>query len=278
MVKKTGLGKGLDALFGSLDSSTGTNYQQIHEINLNQIQAGIYQPRKLFNDTELQQLAESIKANGVIAPIIIRKVNNIYEIIAGERRYRASELAGLKTIPAIIREVTDQEALAIALIENIQRADLNIIEEAQGYNRLINEFNFRHLDIANITNKSRSHITNLLRILQLPDQLQQMLINSQLTMGHARALLTLPTTQQLMVANRICEQALTTRQTEQLVNRILNPSLQASVVLPSLELKNLQASIAKKLGLNVKLKLQQNGTGKVIISYNDIEQLKRLLK
>lgn len=279
MVKTTGLGKGLDALLGNLNlADINDNSLQIKQINLSKIKPNTYQPRTQFSSEELQQLADSIKNNGVISPIILRRINDGYEIIAGERRYRASALAGLTQIPAIIREVTNQEALALALIENIQRADLSIIEEANGYNRLVNEFHFKHADIAAIANKSRAHITNLLRLLNLSSNLQQMLISKQLTMGHARALLPLNQEQQLAVANKVTEQGLTTRQTEKLVNNILHPNFrETSNTSTNLEIKQIQLSLNKKFGLNTKIKSQQDGSGKLIISYNSLEQLKQLL-
>jgi ParB family chromosome partitioning protein len=168
----------------------------------------------------LQELAVSIKHNGVIQPIVVRKSGNSYELIAGERRFRASKIAGIATIPAIVRDISDEEALAIALIENIQRKDLNIIEESLGYKRLIDEYNLTHGDLAKVTGKSRSHITNILRLLNLVEDVQNLLMSGKLDMGHARALLALPIELQLSVASYVVEKSLTTSEVEKYVSNL----------------------------------------------------------
>lgn len=290
MAKFKGLGKGLDALLSasnvspnvlhSNDENTDNSGLKVEQLHLYDIRAGVYQPRKVFNQVELESLADSIKHNGVIQPIVVRKHGLTYEIIAGERRFRASELAGLKTIPAIIRELNDSEVLAIALIENIQRKDLSVIEEAQGYKRLVSEFSVTHEDLAQITGKSRSHISNIIRLLNLADEVQEMVLNNQLDMGHARALLSLPAETQIALAKEAITQQLTTKAVESRVAQLLNPKTKQAATnssIPDIDISGIEDKIANKLGLAVGIKHGNNGTGQVVIKYTSKDELDSLL-
>ena len=285
MAKSKGLGKGLDALLSASSISpkeVETGEISIREISVDKISPGKYQPRRHFDSVELEELAASIKANGVIQPIIVRKVSHGYELIAGERRHRASILAGLKTIPTIVREFSDKEALAIALIENIQRKDLNVIEESKGYKRLIDEFKLTHEDLAAVTSRSRSHITNILRLLKLHPDVQEMLIDRQMEMGHARALLPLKETQQLDLAFTIVNDGLTTHEVERRVAKILQDVSSSSTTEPpkakqDADIGRLETTIADRLGMSVKIKLGRNGSGKLTLSYNTLDELDNLL-
>ena len=285
MAKSKGLGKGLDALLSASSISpkeVETGEISIREISVDKISPGKYQPRRHFDSVELEELAASIKANGVIQPIIVRKVSHGYELIAGERRHRASILAGLKTIPTIVREFSDKEALAIALIENIQRKDLNVIEESKGYKRLIDEFKLTHEDLAAVTSRSRSHITNILRLLKLHPDVQEMLIDRQMEMGHARALLPLKETQQLDLAFTIVNDGLTTHEVERRVAKILQDVSSSSTTEPpkakqDADIGRLETTIADRLGMSVKIKHGRNGSGKLTLSYNTLDELDNLL-
>jgi ParB family chromosome partitioning protein len=290
MVKLKGLGKGLDALFlaskvsGSLMptniNDADSSYQHLA---IEKIKAGSSQPRKVFDEDGLQELAVSIKHNGVIQPIVVRKSGNSYELIAGERRFRASKIAGIATIPAIVRDISDEEALAIALIENIQRKDLNIIEESLGYKRLIDEYNLTHGDLAKVTGKSRSHITNILRLLNLVEDVQNLLMSGKLDMGHARALLALPIELQLSVASYVVEKSLTTSEVEKYVSNLIknqdsltSPAALNHVIDP--DVIKLETQIADKLGMLVNIKHSRSGNGRVTISYASLDELDTLLK
>lgn len=290
MAKFKGLGKGLDALLSasnvspsvlrSNDENTDDSGFKVEQLHLYDVRAGVYQPRKVFDQAELESLADSIKRNGVIQPILVRKHGLTYEIIAGERRFRATELAGLKTIPAIIRELNDNEALAIALIENIQRKDLSVIEEAQGYKRLVNEFSVTHEELAQITGKSRSHISNIIRLLNLADEVQEMVLNNQLDMGHARALLSLPAATQITIAKEVIEKHLTTKAVESRVSQLINPKvkqLAKNSVIADIDISGIENKIAHKLGLAVGIKHGHNGTGQVVIKYTSKDELDNLL-
>ena len=283
MAKSKGLGKGLDALL-SASSVSPKEIQDgeinIREISLDQIKPGKYQPRRNFDMVELEELSASIKAKGVIQPVIVRRVKDGYELVAGERRHRASLMAGLHTIPTIIREFSDKEALAISLIENIQRKDLNVIEESKGYKRLIDEFKLTHEDLAVVSSRSRSHITNILRLLKLHPDVQEMLIDRQMEMGHARALLPLAEQQQVDLAFTIINDGLTTLEVERRVAKLLQ-NIADPVKNPNAKLdpdiERLESKIADKLGMVVKIKHGRNGSGKVTLSYNSLDELDNLL-
>ena len=293
MAKFKGLGKGLDALLSAANvdvpairnnSDISAHDKLLKEINLNKIRPGKYQPRRIFDETELAELADSIRHNGVIQPIILRSIDGgNYEIIAGERRWRASQLVGLKTIPAVLREFSDEEALAISLIENIQRKDLNIVEEAQGYRRLIDEFGLTHEALAQVTGKSRSNISNTLRLLNLNPLVLDMLLQGQLDMGHARALLSLSHEDQLAMAELIITQKLTTAEVEKRVAQILqgqNHNLieKASPLNKDPDISRLEETIADKIGMMVNIKHSRGGNGKLTINYSSVDELEGLLE
>lgn len=290
MAKLKGLGRGLDALLSAssaLDAASGTNKEHskvmhILDIKLDKIKPGKFQPRKAFDEVELQELADSITHNGMIQPIVVRQLKNSnYEIIAGERRFRASHLAGLKQIPAIVRNFNDKEALAVSLIENIQRKDLNAIEESLGYKRLIDEFKLTHEELSKVTGRSRSHITNILRLLNLHPEVQEMVIRGQLDMGHARALLPLPNTVQLALANVAVDEDLTTAEVERRVARILHqntPQKKTRLKTVDPDIGKLETKIADKLGMMVCIKHGRTGRGKVVLSYSNLDELDNLLE
>jgi ParB family transcriptional regulator, chromosome partitioning protein len=287
MAKLRGLGKGLDALLSASNMIVSVDEKQVdlnstglQEILLTNIKPGKYQPRQMFDETELDELANSIKHNGVIQPVVLRKNGNNYEIIAGERRYRASKLAGLKQIPAIVRDLSDVDALAISLIENIQRKDLNIIEESRGYRRLTDEFNLTHEELAKITGRSRSHISNILRLLNLHPDVQEMLMLGQLDMGHARALLPLNQSAQLALAKTVVIDKLTTAEVEQRVAKILTTSkesVQAQKKRIDPDITYLETKISNKLGMMVNIRHSKRGNGKVTLAYNSLDELDNLL-
>ena len=283
MTKSKGLGKGLDALLsasGISPKEIQDGEMNIRELRLDKIKAGKYQPRRHFDTVELEGLSASIKANGVIQPVLVRKFKDGYELIAGERRHRASIMAGLKTIPTIIREFSDKEALAISLIENIQRKDLNVIEESKGYKCLIDEFELTHEDLAVVTSRSRSHITNILRLLKLHPDVQEMLIDRQMEMGHARALLPLSEQQQVDLAFTIINDGLTTLEVERRVAKLLQNIIEPVISLkakPDPDIDRLENKIADKLGMVVKIQHGRNGSGKVTLSYNSLDELESLL-
>ncbi|MBP9741863.1 MAG: ParB/RepB/Spo0J family partition protein [Burkholderiales bacterium] len=288
MAKLKGLGKGLDALLTASRMDVAINSVEmgkleLKEIPLTKIIASKYQPRHNFNNTDLEELAASIKANGVIQPILIRAVGqNNFEIVAGERRYRATKMAGLVTIPAIVKTLSDSEALAIALIENIQRKDLNVIEEAKGYKRLIDEFRVTHEDLSQIASRSRSHITNILRLLKLHPDVQDMLIEGQMEMGHARALLSLSEELQLDLAITIIHDGLTTSEVERRVAKLLhqaeNETIPKNTVDKDPDIQSLETKIADKLGMMVAISHKRNGRGKITLHYNSLDELDNLLQ
>ncbi len=251
--------------------------EKVYNISLEQIKASRFQPRETFDHEALEQLSESIKAQGVIQPIVLRKnTDNDYEIIAGERRFRASKLAGLKEIPAIVRDLSDDAALAVALIENIQREDLNIIEEAKALRRLAEELGFTHLQVAEAVGKSRTSVTNILRLLTLADDVQDLLEHRELEMGHARALLALSKEEQSRLARTIVHKGLSVRETERLVKSQEEKLEQTALQEVDPNIKRLQNDLAETLGAPVKIK-HSGGKGALIINYNSIDELEGIL-
>ena len=227
MMKKKGLGRGLEALLGeSIDLSGQSNKNSTStELKLSQLQRGKYQPRNHMQESELEELAQSIRTQGIMQPLLVRNIGqDRFEIIAGERRFRAAALAGLETVPVLVKNVDDQAAAAMALIENMQREDLNPLEEAEGLARLISDFGFTHEQAAHVVGKSRSAVTNLLRLTQLSKSVQALLISKEIDMGHARALLPIPPAMQIGLAQRIAAQGLSVREAEKLAHGILNAS------------------------------------------------------
>ncbi len=288
MIKKKGLGRGLEALLGeSLDSglTSAMNTDQIKFIKLTDLQRGKYQPRMQMKDTELQELSESIKQQGIMQPLLIRQISEgKYEIIAGERRYRAAGMAGLDTVPALIKEVDDQTAAAMALIENMQRQDLNPLEEAEGLARLISDFGFTHEQAAKVVGKSRSAVTNLLRLTQLSKPVQALLMAGDIDMGHARAMLSVPTARQIGLAQRVAAQGLSVREAEKLANQIIQASKKnpdgiqkVKTVKSDPDILGLQTRLSDMIGLDVEIKTKSKG-GEIKIKFSHPDELDSLLK
>jgi len=269
---KRGLGRGLDALLG--DISVKDEQHHLHTLPIEYLQRGKYQPRKDINPEKLQELADSIKAQGIIQPIVVRQLAyEKYEIVAGERRWRAAQIAGLTQIPVVIKEIDDRAAMAIALIENIQREDLNALEEAEALKRLLDEFEMTHQHIAEAIGKSRTTVTNLLRLIDLQPEVKTLLLNNQLEMGHARALLSLDGPKQVAIANKVVKDGLTVRATERLVKEShAEPKIQKIKVIDNDTLR-LQDNLTAKLGAKVVIDHKENGSGKLVIAYSSLDEL-----
>jgi ParB family chromosome partitioning protein len=248
------------------------------------LKAGRYQPRTRMDPATLQELADSIKAQGVMQPVLVRRPasDGKHEIIAGERRWRAAIMAGLRELPALVRDVPDQAAAALSLIENIQREDLNPLEEAQGFQRLIDDFRLTHDQVAQAVGRSRSAVTNLLRLLQLAKPVQDLLFEGAIDMGHARALLTLATERQVTLAQRAASEALSVREIERLAQEAppaatkRNGTRNAKVQ-PSADIRRLETDLADALGATVKVQPKKNGAGRVVIEYGSLDQLDGIL-
>jgi ParB family chromosome partitioning protein len=279
MVKLKGLGRGLDALLSASNETPGK--ESLQTIALDRIRPGKYQPRTRMDDASLAELADSIKAQGLMQPILVRPVDaNRFEIIAGERRWRAAQRAGLSEVPALVRDVPDQSALALALIENIQREDLNPLEEAQGIKRLIDEFGLTHEAAAQAVGRSRSAVTNLLRLTQLAKPVQDYLLAGELDMGHARALLALPAAQQGAAAARVIAQGLSVRDTERMIHATQHPAhrrKRRTAKAADADTARLEAELADALGAVVRIQALREGTGRVVIAYSSLDQLEGIL-
>ena len=276
MIKRPkGLGRGLDALLGGDPAPRADSAPQT--LPLARLRAGKYQPRTKMNPESLAELADSIKAQGVMQPILVRPVDGgQYEIIAGERRFRASQMAGLAEVPVLVKDVPDEAALAMALIENIQREDLNPLEEAQGVQRLIREFDFTHEQAAQAIGRSRSATTNLLRLLNLAPPVQEMLLGGQLDMGHARALLGVESAQQVQLGHQIVLKGLSVREAETLVARSQRESAgggKAAAPRRSRDVERLEEELADALGAVVHLDADARGKGKLVIRFSTLDQL-----
>ena len=281
--KIKGLGRGLEALLGPTATETNqyaTADAQPSTLKLEQMVAGVYQPRKRMDEGALYELAESIKSQGVMQPILVRKTSgDQYEIIAGERRYRAARLAGLTEVPVLVRDVSDQNAAAMALIENIQREDLNPLEEALGVQRLIREFNLTHEDAARAIGRSRSATSNMLRLLNLAEPVQTMLLAGDIEMGHARALLALTAAEQIACANEVVNKRLSVRETEKLVNDWASDGdRQAVKPKQTADVRRLEEGLADWLASAVQLKANANGKGSVTIKFNNLDELDGVLE
>ena len=277
-VKKRGLGRGLDALLGDVSTHRPEKHHTPETLPIEYLQRGKYQPRKDIDPEKLQDLANSIKAQGMIQPIVVRVIaHNQYEIIAGERRWRAAALAGLADVPVVIKDIDDHSAMAIALIENIQREDLNPLEEAGALKRLLDEFAMTHQQIADSIGKSRVTVTNLLRLIDLHPDVKTLLINQEIEMGHARALLALSGAQQLEVAKKIAQDSLTVRAAERLIKDLQNPK-PPKVKTVDHDTLRLQNDLTAKLGAKVVIEHKNNGTGKLLISYNSLEELDGIIE
>jgi len=280
MAKMKGLGRGLDALLGSEEPAAARAAgDQQAELKVDLLQPGKYQPRTRMDEATLKELADSIRMQGVMQPILVRPVGGgRYEIIAGERRWRAARMAGLSDVPALVREVPDNAALAMALIENIQREDLNPLEEANGIQRLVTEFNITHDKAAEMVGRSRSAVSNLLRLLALSEPVRDLLHQGKLDMGHARALLALTGMQQIETARLIAERGMSVRETEKLVGRLLRGTPAKKPRKTSdRDVLRLQEELAQKLGTKVEIKAGNKGRGVVVIQYSNLDQLDAIL-
>ena len=281
MTKALKLGRGLDVLLGQVPTTSeqsNANNNKLTMLNVNALQRGKFQPRDDIDHDMLNELADSITSQGVIQPLVVRKVSyKKYEIIAGERRWRASKIAGLKEVPVIIREIDDQVALAIGLIENIQRESLTPLEEAKALQQLISDFKMTHEEISNVVGRSRSAVSNLIRLLQLNNSVKQLLSDGKLEMGHARALLSLKTEQQFDSATQVIKKALSVRQTEDLVKNILNPKPKKIQAMTDPHIDVLMKTLNQKL--ESKAEIKANGDkGKIVLHYGSKNELENILK
>lgn len=267
----------MDALLGDVSAKPEKN--PLQTLPIEHLQRGKYQPRKDMNPEKLQELTDSIKAQGVIQPIVVRSIGpNRYEIIAGERRWRSAQLAGLQEIPVVIRDIDDRSAMAVALIENIQREDLNPLEEAAALRRLLDEFAMTHQQIADAVGKSRATVTNLLRLMDLHPDVKILLVNGQLEMGHARALLSLDDARQVAIANKIVKEGLSVRVAERLVKE---SQMEPKPVKPKIEDNDtlrLQQDLTAQLGAKVVIDHKENGTGRLVIAYSSLEELDGIIE
>lgn len=281
MSKKHGLGLGLTALLSDIKAvhaDTQPSKSALRHLPVDMLKPGKYQPRRGMNQEALTELADSIRKQGVIQPVIVRAITaGNYEIIAGERRWRAAQLANLHEIPVVVRDISDEQAMAVSLIENIQREDLNAIDTAISLQRLVDEFEMTHESVATTVGKSRTTVTNLLRLLALPEQIKNMIQLGKLEMGHARALLTLDLVQQLEAAKTIVERGLSARAAENLVRQLQKPQTTTKKSIDP-NTAQLQKQIADKLAAPVKIQHAKNGKGKIIIRYSSLDELDGILK
>jgi ParB family chromosome partitioning protein len=288
--KSKGLGRGLDALLSTSRSAAPDAVNSdgqpssvsldgsLRHIPIEFLQPGKYQPRKDMSPDALEELSTSIQAQGIIQPIVVRSVGeNKYEIIAGERRWRASQMAKLHEVPCLIKEVPDEAAVAIALIENIQREDLNAMEEAQALDRLMKEFELTHQEVAQAVGKSRTTVTNLLRLNSLTDEVKKLLEYGDIEMGHARTLLALSGETQVEAGKHVAGKSLSVRETENYVRKLLNPPPEAVAKQVDPDVARLQTDLAEKIGAHVKINANKQGKGKVVIDFTDLEQLDGIL-
>ena len=280
--RRRGLGRGLDALLGEATGETPAGPDaDLRDLPLDQLESGRYQPRREFDPAALQELAHSIRAQGVVQPIVVRPLPGAerYEIIAGERRWRAAQLAELEAIPAIIRDIPDEMAVAVALIENIQREDLNPLEEATALKRLSEEFEMTHQAIAEAVGRSRVGVSNLLRLLELGAAVKRHIAAGELEMGHARALLSLDESQQAEAAARVVRRGLTVRQTEALVRQLQAGAAETPVAdSTDPNIRRLQQDLADRLGASVRIEHGQRGKGRLVIRYNSLDELDGILE
>jgi ParB family chromosome partitioning protein len=273
-MKAKGLGRGLDALLGASEAPRET----LMTLPVARIRPGRYQPRTRMDQQALAELAASIRAQGLMQPVLVRPVDrDRYELIAGERRWRAAQMAGLEEVPAVVRDIPDDAALAMSLIENIQREDLNPLEEAGGIQRLIDEFGMTHQQAADAVGRSRPAASNLLRLLNLARPVQELLMAGDIDMGHARALLPLDGAGQILLANQVSARGLSVRETERLVQHTLNPRAKKAAPAPDRDLQRLEEEIADVLGATVKIRTNRKGAGEVSIRFGNLDQLDGLL-
>ncbi|MDD3352356.1 ParB/RepB/Spo0J family partition protein [Zoogloea sp.] len=281
--KLKGLGRGLDALLAANTDESDQEKGELQTLPAAELQQGKYQPRTRMDPGSLEELAASIKSQGVMQPILVRPIGGPfdakrYEIIAGERRWRAAQLAGMSALPCLVREIPDEAALAMSLIENIQREDLNPLEEAAGIQRLIDEFSMTHQQAADAVGRSRPAASNLLRLLQLAPPVQELLMAGDIDMGHARALLPLDGATQVGLANLIAAKGLSVREAERLAHQAINPKTRTATPAPDRDILRLEEEIADRLGATVKIKANQRGAGAVTIQFGSLDQLDGLLE
>jgi ParB family chromosome partitioning protein len=283
-MKKKRLGRGLGSLIGNLDEVASPQIDEkangMVELDIDRIQRGKFQPRQVFEPESLQELADSIRAQGIVQPIVVRPEGKHFELVAGERRWRAAQLAGLQKVPAVIRELDSKSAAAIALIENIQREDLNPLEEAQAYLRLIEEFDLTHQQVADSVGRSRATVSNLLRLLDLAEPVKQQVNKGLLNMGHARALLALIRHDQIEIAKLVVNRGLSVRETELLVKKTLaaESAVKAKPNAIDPDIRRLENRISEKLGAGVKIKPGKKGSGQLVISFHSAAELDGILE
>jgi ParB family transcriptional regulator, chromosome partitioning protein len=276
-MKPKGLGRGLDALLGGDEAPRGGD--ALATLPVGRIRPGKYQPRTKMDQQALAELAASIRSQGLMQPLLVRAVDrDRYELIAGERRWRAAQMAGLEEVPVLVRDVPDDAALAMSLIENIQRENLNPMEEAAGVQRLLDEFRMTHEQAADAVGRSRSATTNLLRLLKLAKPVQEMLMEGALEMGHARALLALDAARQIEGAHRVAAKGLSVRETEALVQAMLRGATAKRTARGDRDLARLEEEVSERLGTTVEIRAGRKGTGKVVVHYSSLEHLDQLLK
>jgi ParB family chromosome partitioning protein len=276
-MKNRGLGRGLDALLSNDGDNVSSKIEPTNVMPLSQLTPGKFQPRKNFNQDSLKELAESIKAQGIIQPILVRMTsNNQYEIIAGERRWQAAKIAKLDEVPVVVKDISDSTALAMALIENIQREDLNVIEEARGIKRLIDEFNITHEAAAEAVGKSRAAVSNTLRLLSLCEHAQYALETNKIEMGHARAILSLSPIDQAMMCQKIVNQKLTVREVEKDVSEgtTKKPTSKQS---KDHDIKRLENELSERFGTNISISHKQSGKGSINFKYSNLDELDRII-
>ena len=281
--KKGGLGRGLDALLGAATRSETAPeppaVEILRQVPVEWIERGRYQPRQDLREDTLQELAESIRAQGVVQPVLVRPLGgDRYELIAGERRWRAAQLAGLREVPAVIRDLPDRAAIAVALIENIQREDLSPMEQAQALQRFHDEFGMSHQEIADAVGKARATVSNLLRLMSLSEEVKTLLDHGDLDMGHARALLSLPPIQQSAVARQVVERGWSVRQTEQRVRELMSPVPAREARQAAADIEQLAQRLSERLGAAVQIDHGQQGKGRVTIRYHSLDELDGLLQ
>ena len=270
---KKGLGRGLSSLIGETKTEV-----IINKLSISDLESNKFQPRRVFDKEDLQDLTNSISERGIIQPIVVRKTSNNnlkYEIIAGERRWLAAQKAGLHEVPVVIIEANDLKSLEFAIIENVQRSDLNAIEEARGYQRLIDEFLYDHEKVAKFVGKSRSHITNFLRLLGLPETVLKLVETKKLSPGHAKIIVGLSNAE--FVANKIIEKNLSVRQAESFI-KIFKIKKQSLKISKDINLQKLESSIIEKIGLNVLIKNKKNNSGSLVLEYKDLNQLNKIIE
>jgi ParB family chromosome partitioning protein len=281
--RRRGLGRGLDALLGGVPESEQEQAKasargELRPLPLDLLERGRFQPRSEFDPDALQELADSIRSQGVVQPIVVRPLpGNRFEIIAGERRWRAAQLAGLAEIPALVREIPDETAIAVALIENIQREDLNPLEEATALQRLTTEFGMTHQAVADAVGRSRASVSNLLRLLDLAPEVKALIAERRLEMGHARALAALDAARQAGAAREVAERQLSVRETEALVRRLLADQPRPSPSAPDPNIDRLQRDLTSRIGASVRIQHGRSGKGRLVIQYNSLDELDGIL-